>query len=536
MPPPTWTFSSSPLQADKCRVLAFTGDDAVCKGYVFDILLLADVQTSQVPKLMDDLVKAPKATLQGKRSDGSTFPWNGMVSEVSHITTEERGALLHVQIRPRTYRLDLSRHSRIFMNMRLPKVLTCLMDEEGFNVGSDVKASLQGSYAQRPITCQFDETSHVFMRRHLEREGAYSYIAQDGDGDVLILADEVTQPETLPLRDDLTWEKGTADEMLVSLIRTLRASPSSVTLRDYAPDKPGLVTATSKDTQNLLPPGIEMNLFGGYGLLGDVDISGRFDASAANNVAQDLSQAAVRAMTSKARQTRGRSTVPWLRAGYAVTVESERYQLLAVRHKCNLATDAMDGRLLQEAGEAGFEAGRIDTGYRNEFTCHPLSLGAYSSPRETRWPHVGGLVHAKVDAEGSGKYAELDDEGRYKVNFYFPEKVIYADKGDPGPGKRSIPLDMMQMHIGSSSGVHFPLLKGAEVLVAFTDGDPDRPVILGAHPNPDNPGVVTDKNTEDNVIVSPGGNKITLMDAEGGKGMKFETPDGTTVVQFLSTS
>jgi type VI secretion system secreted protein VgrG len=45
-------------------------------------------------------------------------------------------------------------------------------------------------------------------------------------------------------------------------------------------------------------------------------------------------------------------------------------------------------------------------------------------------------------------------------------------------------MRMAQPHAGEGYGQHFPLRPGAEVLVGFLCGDPDRPVILGAVPNP----------------------------------------------------
>jgi type VI secretion system secreted protein VgrG len=42
--------------------------------------------------------------------------------------------------------------------------------------------------------------------------------------------------------------------------------------------------------------------------------------------------------------------------------------------------------------------------------------------------------------------------------------------------------------------MHFPLAPGTEVLVGFVDGDPDRPIIVGAAPTPEAPSPVDQKN------------------------------------------
>ena len=43
---------------------------------------------------------------------------------------------------------------------------------------------------------------------------------------------------------------------------------------------------------------------------------------------------------------------------------------------------------------------------------------------------------------------------------------------------------MMQSLAGPDYGIHFPLRGGIEVFVLFIDGDPDRPIIAAAVPNP----------------------------------------------------
>jgi uncharacterized protein involved in type VI secretion and phage assembly len=71
------------------------------------------------------------------------------------------------------------------------------------------------------------------------------------------------------------------------------------------------------------------------------------------------------------------------------------------------------------------------------------------------------------------------------------------------------------------------------VLVAFTDGDPDRPVILGAMPNPEHPSVVADENQQDNVIRTPGGNSITMKDTEGQRELRMTSADGLSSISLF---
>ncbi|MDR2604872.1 MAG: phage late control D family protein, partial [Desulfovibrio sp.] len=193
-----WQFSSSPLSARDCRVLAFTGEEAVGEGYVFDILLSASkVEAKQARDMQEALMRASLLTLTGRAADGSLFSWNGAAQEVTYAFPSKAGAVYGVRMRPRAWKLKHSVHSHIFLNMSLPKLLDKLLTEEGLIAGSDFADDLQGDYKARPFTCRYNENACAFLSRRLERAGAYTYIRQTDDGDVLVLADGKSDPDAL---------------------------------------------------------------------------------------------------------------------------------------------------------------------------------------------------------------------------------------------------------------------------------------------------------------------------------------------------
>ncbi len=71
----------------------------------------------------------------------------------------------------------------------------------------------------------------------------------------------------------------------------------------------------------------------------------------------------------------------------------------------------------------------------------------------------------------------IDTEGRYRVR-------LCVDTSEDDLADPSLPVRMLQSLSGPEHGIHFPLHAGAEVTVAFVDGDPARPIIVGAVPNP----------------------------------------------------
>jgi uncharacterized protein involved in type VI secretion and phage assembly len=89
---------------------------------------------------------------------------------------------------------------------------------------------------------------------------------------------------------------------------------------------------------------------------------------------------------------------------------------------------------------------------------------------------------------------------------------------------------MMQANAGATTGIHFPLLKDAEVLVGFTDGDPDRPFIIGAAPNPQNPSVVTDENNKENIIRTGAQHALIMRDNADRQEMELLTGAGHSLL------
>jgi type VI secretion system secreted protein VgrG len=124
-------------------------------------------------------------------------------------------------------------------------------------------------------------------------------------------------------------------------------------------------------------------------------------------------------------------------------------------------------------------------GYRATFRA--ISAAVLHRPqRRTPRPRMVGVVTGVIQPGPAGEIggvAKLTADGRYTVQLHF-------DTAPAGQQKASHPVRMAQPFAGHGNGMHFPLLPGTEVLIAFANGDPDRPVIVGALPNPVSPAPV----------------------------------------------
>ena len=168
------------------------------------------------------------------------------------------------------------------------------------------------------------------------------------------------------------------------------------------------------------------------------------------------------------------------------TASASAWLLTAVRH------------VASQAIESG--AGAV---YRCDFDAWPADR-PWRPARITPVPQATGLVHAVVDGSPGSIYADPDGDGCYRV------KPIYDADGTP-----SMAVRLATPYAGKDHGLHLPLHAGTEVLLAHIDGDPDRPVIAAAVPNPTHPSVVREGNRSQCVLQSAGGNRLMLDDVVG---------------------
>lgn len=154
-----------------------------------------------------------------------------------------------------------------------------------------------------------------------------------------------------------------------------------------------------------------------------------------------------------------------------------------------------------------------DHPYQGNYELLPKD-NTFRAPIVTPKPLVYGPQTAKVVARSGkdGEEIDVDDDGhgRIKVRFHW-------DRDD----KRSCWVRVAQMWAGGQWGGHFIPRIGMEVVVEFLEGDPDRPLVVGAVYNGDNkfPYKLPDKKTQSGIKSnsSKGGNGYNELMFEDAK-------------------
>jgi len=158
-------------------------------------------------------------------------------------------------------------------------------------------------------------------------------------------------------------------------------------------------------------------------------------------------------------------------------------------------------------------------GIRDKIDGYTCQVAAFSKrmlksmPCSKEKPQVPGIIVAKTEGF-VGSYASIDTQGRYIVRMPFDEKNIGMTS--------SIPVHLAQSFAGVNCGVHFPLRKDVPILIAFENGDIDKPIALGAIPSGAFKGPVIGANSFQNILKTHSGIKFTFNDATAG--LDIEAP------------
>ena len=373
-------------------------------------------------------------------------------------------------------------------------------------------------YPEREFIVQYEESDFDFVSRWLEREGVFYFFDNEGEKEEVLFTDSTAayrdSRETLPYRPSTSsgsQEGGEntlyEEEVVGTFAATANRVLKDVILKDYNWRTPEVELSVKREVKS-------------DGVGTQIEYNDHFKTE---EQGKQLALVRSEERTSRKAIYRATTNCKALRPGKTFKLTEHyrsdfntTYLVTEVSHVAEQTVD-LDG-------------GKVASGsYSNSLTLIPAEV-LFRPERRTPWPSIKGVMHAKIDApETDGEFAEVDDYGRYRVVFPYDASV---DKNNPekrqgGPAARWV--RMIQPYAGRESGMHFPLLKGTDVLVTHLDGDPDRPVITGAVPNPDTMSPVTSANYMSNRIVTTSGNTMIFDDNPECPGIMFKDATGSEI-------
>lgn len=482
-------------------VLKFSGSDRISELYRYEIeftsptagipmesVLGRPARFSVEPVTSDNYLAALARTPNG---EPPAYTIHGIITEFDEFETTPDQTRYRVVLEPKLADLNRAVTSRLFQKQTLEEIITSILRREGYAAGVDFIFKLRDpDYRRREYVTQYRETTVGFIQRLCAQEGVWFRFEQQKDRATVVFGDDVDayarKQRTLPYRIDAGLESSGAEAIRTLHKRTCRV-PEAVRLHDYnhrSADTPLLVEQSAARDDNTTNA-IDYHWGEHYETPEEGERVARIRHEA--HLARQLTLS-------------GTGNPFWLETGEVLCVEPK-------------PSDARNGIFVTSIRSRGSRS----EAFWIEFEGIPSERVWRTHLEAVTRPVVEGILPARITSPNSYQYAYLDELGRYVVKLPF-------DLDAWSPGGTSRPVRMAKPYSGGDYGHHFPLIDGAEVALSFTNGDPDRPVIIGAMHNSEQVDLVTSKNKTRNLIATAAGNVQRMEDLRGSEHVHLATP------------
>lgn len=457
---------------DHARIRSISGRETISDLFSFDIEVVCDADRD----LPEDAYPGAEACLVIEADGEELRRVHGIFGPILSRLEATGDHLTHrLRLAPRALRLSLVETQEIFQDLSVPEILARKLRRHGFG-SADFEMRLLDTYPAREFVVQTGESDLAFVCRLAEHHGISFFFEHDAGCDKLCFTDFAAGFRPVEGADELPFRPRGEAQDVFALEMTRDLAPTNYVVQDYNHRTPRL------------DPIAHFALESGNG-------GGVVEYGAHVKTPDEAARLArIRAEERLSRQHvyAGKSSQIALSAGRRVT--------LLDHPRLTPAEGLLPVEVVHELTLPVFDQAAEPPLYHNTFRAVRASI-AYRPARRTPKPRIPGLVTGIIqpgpDGETGGT-AKLDAEGRYTVAFHF-------DIAEAGAQKASRPVRMAQPFGGMGHGMHFPLRPGTEVAVGFVNGDPDRPVILGALYNAEAPSPVAARNASTNRITTASG-------------------------------
>ncbi|MEI9982380.1 MAG: type VI secretion system tip protein TssI/VgrG [Aliidongia sp.] len=445
----------SPLGDNKLILTRFRGTEKLSGLFNFELEMVSpdhDIQPEEI------LGKGISWSV-GKAGD-TRRPFHGIVGSLSGGGSFGRGYRWYtVEVMPALWLLTHNENCRVFQQKPVQDILKAVTANFP-DVVLDL-SGITGDHPPREYCVQYKESDFKFLSRLMEDEGLFYYFKHAQGSHTMVVADSNATFFDC-LGHAVTFGVNPDVEAYVTQWapkRKFRAGKWAQ--RDYNFKTPTNNLQSSVNTLINVPtfkPFERFDYPGGYTTTSAGDQKTRIRMEAEESGYQSVDAES----TAADFATGGRFTI----ATHEVTPESAKgYFVTDVTH------DSTD--YSHVTAEGTHEA----PNYKNSLSCSS-DQNNYRDECTTPRPTIIGLQQAIVTG-GSGDEICTDEYGRIKVHFHW-------DRFGATDDTSSCWVHVVQPWAGAQWGTQFIPRVGMEVAVAFYNGDPDYPVVVGCVYNAQN--------------------------------------------------
>ncbi|KAF2394576.1 type VI secretion system tip protein VgrG [Pseudomonas frederiksbergensis] len=434
------------------QVLEFRARETLNRPYEVELELV-----SERPDLdVESLLHRPAFLTFGPDNGGL----HGQVYRVAQGDSGKRLTHYQITLVPHLAYLAHRNNQRIFQHLSVPKIIERVLIDHGMHADT-WRFQLSAEYRPRLYCVQYNESDLFFIQRLCEEEGLHFHFQHSASGHVLVFGDDQTvfpkpkSPTAYAQGSGMVAEASVIDRFQVSL----ETRVTHVSRRDYDFEKPRLPLDSESTTPQL--PHLE-----------DYAFPGQFTDRERGKY---LARRTLERHRADYRQARGRSDQSVMRSGHFVDlIEHPRrdwnglWLLTEVKH-VGRQPQVLEESITDSNPEDGFSQG-----YRNQFVATPWDV-IFRPPLEHTKPRMTGSQHAVVTGP-PGEEIYCDEYGRVKVHMAW-------DRDGQHNEHSSCWLRVATGWANDRYGSVLIPRVGMEVLVGFSEGDPDKPLIIGCLPN-----------------------------------------------------
>lgn len=491
------------------NVLAFSGDEGLSQPFAYRIEFTStDLNADDL--LGRDASFSLRAPPEQLGIPGYTPPiapplrtLHGTISHFALLSVSRDEARYAVTLEPRLKLLDRARQYRIYQNQSVPQIVEQVLRRNDFE-GQDFLFELTREYPPREQVMQYGEDDLAFIQRLTAEVGIWYHFSMDPKLKIDVVAFHDDQRHYLPAPPLSLRPLSGLESACQDAVWNLQAS------HDVVQQQVSNRAYYYRDAGAQLDAGVDLlkspkTTYGGayhydepHQKLGDAyaqdeDLeseSGYFYARLAHE----------RYLNQRTRLS-GATSSPALAPGQVLKLDGAPQAFapgaVIVHLHCSAARDRS---------------------YEVQFEAMPYAEHICFRPEVPAKPVIAGTIPARITSpEPNDLYGHIDMDGRYKCHFLFDRDTWPA-------GRESMWLRLARPYGGDTYGLHFPLIQGTEVRVAFAgNGDPDQPYIAHAIHDSQHPDPVTLKNYRRNVLRTPANNKLRMEDARGKEHIKLST-------------
>ncbi len=354
---------------------------------------------------------------------------------------------------PKLWFMGQTHDCRIFTGMPITDILSSICGDSG----QTITVNVYGDKTAKPYVTQFNETDFAFFSRLVEEAGYFYYFTHSSSDHTLVVTDQNQGFVASPKPSMTIAHQGGGTDVLTAWRKIGSTAHGSVRLLDYDLTQPDTLLDDTETTTLGTSGAAARDVFEWPALelvQGDVEARARLKMEAAE---------------AEAGLIEALGANPGFVPGTRFTVATDPYT----------GAEAVE-YVIRGVSSSGHDQSWVTGGGASDYANRIVAFPSATTWREkfvTPRPVMAG-IHSAVVIGDSGEEIHSEDYGRVKISFFWDHrKDVTADNG--------IWVRVIQPWAGNTWGWQSLPRVGCEVAVAFFDGDPDRPVIVGGLYNAD---------------------------------------------------